>query len=137
MDHDLYGIPNVVEVVYSHSNTIKEAIAINDDPNSPTSTVRRGRRIVYRDTNPSLFGFVSDRQLNDYAKQLLKELSSLEYTISFKHAYCPVRIGDCVRLNYTAAGINGVKAKIISQNFGSDLACPVSTKAVFTEKLWR
>ena len=137
VNHDLYGIPNVVEVIYSYGSDYKEAVAINDDPNSPTSTVSRGRRIIYRDTDPSLRGYVTQEQLNDYAERLLKELSTLEYTVSYKHAYNHVNIGDCVRLNYTRAGIKNIKAKVISQNIKAEPGCPVSEKAVFTSKLWR
>lgn len=137
VNHDLYGIPNTVEVIYSHGADYKEAIAINDDPNSPTSTISRGRTITYRDTNPSLRGYVTQQQLDEYAERLLKELSTLEYTISYKHAYCPVKLGDCVRLNYTLAGIKDVKAKVISQSIKAEPGCPVSEKAVFTSKLWR
>lgn len=137
VNHDLYGIPNVVEVIYSYGSEYKQAIAINDDPNSPTSTVSRGRLIPYRDTDPSLRGYVTQKQLDDYAEQLLKELSTLEYTVSYKHAYCPVKPGDCVRLNYTRAGINNIKAKVINQSIKAEPGCPVSEKAVFTSKLWR
>lgn len=137
VNHDLYGIPNVVEVVYSYGADYKEAIAINDDPNSPTSTISRGRIIPYRVTDPSLRGYVTQEQLDEYAERLLKELSTLEYTVSYKHAYCPVKLGDCVRLNYTRAGINDVKAKVISQSISAKPGCQVSEKAVFTSKLWR
>ena len=137
VNHDLYGIPNVLEVIYSYGSDYKEAIAINDDPNSITSTVSRGRQIIYRDTNPSLHGYVTQGQLNDYAERKLKELSTMVYTVSYKHAYCPVRLGDCVRLNYTRAGIKNVKAKVISQTIKTTTGCQVSEKAVFTSKLWR
>ena len=137
MNHDLYGIPNVVEVLYSYSGQYKEVVARNDDPNSPTSTVSRGREIIYRDTQPSLAGYVTDDQIQAYADRLLRELSTLEYTISYTHAYCPVRVGDCVRLNYTKAGLTNIKAKVISQNIRCTPGCPVSEKAVFTNKLWR
>ena len=136
VNHDLYGIPNVVEVIYSYGNDYKEAIAINDDPNSPTSTVSRGRKIPKRVTDPSIYGYVTQEQLEAYAKRVLKELSTLEYTVSFTHAYCPVRVGDCVRLNYTRAGITDIKAKVISQNIKAQPGCQVSTKAVFKSKLW-
>ena len=63
-------------------------------------------------------------------------MSSLEYTITYKHGYCPVRLGDCVRLNYTKAGIYNVKAKVISQNIECEAGCPVTEKAVFTMELW-
>ena len=123
--------------MYSYGTDCKEAIAINDDPNSPTSTISRGRPITRRITDPSLHGFVTQKQLDDYAERLLKELSTLEYTVSYKHAYNHVRVGDCVRLNYTRAGINDIKAKVISQSIKAEPGCPVSEKAVFTSKLWR
>ena len=137
VNHDLYGIPNKVEVIYSYGGDYKEGIAINEDPNSPTSTVSRGRIIPYRDTDPSLRGYQTQDQINAYAERLLKELSTLEYTVSYTHAYCPVRVGDCVRLNYTRAGITGIKAKVISQNIKAEPGCLVSEKAVFKSKLWR
>lgn len=137
MDHDLYGIPNVVEVIYSYGSDYKQAVAKNEDPNSLVSIQNRGREIVHRVTDPSLAGYVTQDQIQDYAERLLKELSTIEYKISYTHAYCPVRVGDCVRLNYTRAGIEGIKAKVISQSISCEPGCPVSEKAVFTSKLWR
>lgn len=64
-------------------------------------------------------------------------MSALEYTISYTHGYCPVRIGDCVRLNYSRAGLRGIKAKVISQSIKCEPGCPVTEKAVFTTQLWR
>lgn len=142
MDHDLYGIPNVVEVVYSSQNGTVDgsdmifATAVNDDPNSPTSTISRGRRIVYRDTNPALSGEPTQYELNEYARQLLEELSTVEYKISYTHGYCPVRLGDCVRLNYSRAGMTDIKAKVVYQSISCNASCSVSEKAVFTKKLW-
>ena len=88
----------------------------NTDENSPISIPNRGREIIHRVTNPDLLGNPTEQQIDEYAKQLLRDLSSLEYTITYKHGYCPVRIGDCVRLNYKRAGLMGVKAKVISQS---------------------
>lgn len=210
MDHDLYGIPNVVEVTYSSGAEYFHVRVVNDDPNSPISTVNRGREIVHRVNNPELSfnlqmqtvrykveydpvtttytktdeiielpeyvefdtampGVYTDTldlvyatrapingggplpidrfnyycvireslQLKEYAIQLLKELSTLEYTISYTHGYCPVRLGDCVRLNYKAAGLENVKAKVIRQEIKCQPGCPVSETVVFTKKLWR
>lgn len=137
IDHDLYGIPNVVEVIYSNGNQYYYGEAVNDDSNSPISTVSRGRRITHRVTNPSILGNPTQTQLQEYAEQLLREMSTLEYTITYKHGYCPVRLGDCVRLNYKRAGLNGVKAKVISQTIDCVPGCPVTEKAVFTAELWR
>ena len=137
VDRDLYGIPNVVEVIYSNGTEYYYGRAVNDDPSSPISTINRGREITHRESNPSLLGNPNQKRIQEYAENLLKELSSLEYTITYTHGYCPVRIGDCVRLNYRRAGINGVKAKVISQNIKCEPGCPVTEKAVFTTELWR
>lgn len=136
MSHDLYGIPNVVEVVYSKNSDHYYAKVVNDDPNSPTSTINRGREIIYRDTNPSMSGEPTDKIIQERAKQLLRSLSTIDYTISYTHGYCPVRVGDCVRLNYSRAGITNVKAKVISQSIKCEPGTPVTEKAVFTAKLW-
>lgn len=207
IDHDLYGIPNVVEVIYSNGRDYYQSRVVNDDPNSPTSTVSRGREIIHRVTNPEFAGIPTSQtsvyykvkydsntgvfsrtnerlssvedgkevqngltdsgdvvyvftktsdmtdgavksdivyycvvkespQVREYAEQLLRELSTIEYTISYSHGYRPVRIGDCVRLNYTRAGLVDVKAKVISQSIKCEPGCPVSEKAVFTTKLW-
>ena len=102
VSRDLYGVPNVVEVVYSPDGVASIFSTIkNDDASSSVSTVSRGREIVYRDTDPSISGADASTTLNqadidDYARNLLKNLSSVEYTVSYKHGYCPVRIGDGV-----------------------------------------
>lgn len=137
MEHDIYGIPNVVEVIYSDSNEYYCVRAVNDDPNSPTSTVARGREITYRDSDPAIIGDLSEPQLQEYADNLLKQLSTIDYTITYTHAYCPVRLGDCVRFNYNRAGLTGIKAKVISQSIKCEPGCPVTEKAVFSTKLWR
>ena len=137
VDRDLYGIPNVVEVIYSNGAEYYYGRAVNEDPSSPISTINRGREITHRESNPSLLGNPNQKRIQEYAENLLKELSSLEYTITYTHGYCPVRIGDCVRLNYKRAGINGIKAKVISQNIKCEPGCPVTEKAVFTTELWR
>ena len=135
-ERDLYGIPNIVEVVYSKGKDYYFARVVNDDSNSPTSIQARGREILYRETDPDLVGDPTNKQIEQYAKQLLRNLSSLECTISYSHGYCPVRIGDCVRINYKRAGIINVKAKVISQSIKCTPGCEVTEKAVFTTSLW-
>lgn len=137
IDRDLFEVPNVVEVVYT-KGTINQYVKVtNDDPNSPVSTVSRGREKTYRVTNPDLNGSdPTKREIDEYAAKLLKELSTVECTVSYTHGYCPVRLGDCVRLDYPAAGLNGVKAKVIYQNIKCSTSCSVQEKAKFTMKLW-
>lgn len=137
LEHDLYGIPNVVEVTYSNGANYYHARVVNDDSNSPVSTVSRGREIIYRVTDPDLAGNPTGNEINLYAERLLKELSTIEYTIAYSHGYCPVRIGDCVRFNYARAGLENIKAKVISQSIDCKPGCQVTEKAVFSTKLWR
>lgn len=136
IDRDLYGIPNVVEVIYSNGADMYYARVVNDDPNSPISTVNRGREIIHRVTDPELAGNPTEGQIDEYANQLLRELSTLKCTVSYTHGYCPVRLGDCVRINYRRAGLTDIKAKVISQSIDCSAGCKVDEKAVFVNKLW-
>lgn len=136
LNHDLYGIPNVVEVIASTGTGLHYAVVKNEDPNSPTSIQNRGRVITYRDTNPNLPGFPTKEQIDEYAQSLLETLSSVEYTVTYSHGYCPVRVGDCVRLNYKNADLNNIKAKVIKQTIKCSSGCEVSETAIFTKKLW-
>lgn len=137
MSQDLYGIPNAVEVIFSNNRDYKYAKVVNNDSDSVTSVANRGREIVHRVMNPSLFCNPTVEQLEEYGRQVLKELSCLEYRITYSHGYCPVNIGDCVRLNYKRAGITNMKAKIIKQTIDCVPGCPVSETAIFTSQLWR
>ena len=137
MEHDLYNMPNVVEVIYSNGNETRYARVVNGDPNSPLSTISRGREITHRITDTGLAGVPTNAQLEEYAVQQLKALSSVEYTISYSHGYCPVRVGDCVRLNYKRAGLEDIKAKVISQSIRCESGVTVTEKAIFTKQLWR
>ena len=136
-NRDLYGIPNVVEVVYSTGNGYMSSRVVNSDENSPVSTVTRGREVVYRESSPNLVGIPTQKQIDDYAVQLLRNLSCLEHTITYSHGYCPVRIGDGVTLNYERAGLINVRAKVVSQSIKCTTGCIVEETAVYTTKLWR
>lgn len=136
-DRDLYGIPNVVEVVYSTDSSYLFSRIVNDDESSPISTVNRGREIVYRETSPNISGNPTQEYIDEYATQLLRSLSCLEHKITYTHGYCPVRVGDCVMLNYERAGLRNIKAKVTSQSIKCETGCPVEETAVYTTKLWR
>ena len=137
IDNDLYGIPNVVEVIFSNDEYFLYSKVVNDDEDSPISTINRGREIVHRVTNPEISGTITQQKIDKYAEDLLKEKSSMVYTITYTHGYCPVKVGDCVLLNYKAAGLNNVKAKVISQSISCVPGTPVEEKAIFINQLWR
>lgn len=136
--HDLFGIPNIVEVTHSTALGSRTERAENSDPNSPISTISRGRDIIHKVTNPQeLSDWPSSSEIKIYANKLLKSLSTLQCTVTYSHGYCPVKLGDCVRLNYERAGLIDVKAKVISQSIKCSAGCQVQEKAVFHIKLWR
>lgn len=136
MNHDLFDIPNVVEVTYSNGPYHYYAKVVNDDPNSPTSTINRGREKLHRDTDPAVAAIPTNHEVEEYAKQLLRDLSSLEYTLTYTHGYCPVRLNDCIRFNNVRAGVTDVKAKVVKQSIKCVPGCPVTETSVFTTKLW-
>lgn len=136
LKQDLYGIPNTVEVIYSDNSRNLYSKVVNDDPNSLTSTISRGRVITYRSINPEFSGHPTQSQIDEYARKLLRDLSSVEYKLTYTHGYCPVRVGDCVRFNYLRSGLRDIKAKVISQTIKCEPGCPVSETAIFTTRLW-
>jgi hypothetical protein len=136
-ERDLYGIPNVVEILHSTNSKYLYARVANNDPSSPTSTVSRGREIVYRETDPSLAGTPNQAQVNDYAEQLLRNKSALEHKISYSHGYNGNRMKDCVRLNYNRAGLQNVKAKVTSQTIECTSGCKVTETATYTVNVWK
>ena len=136
VSNDLYGVPNVCEVLYSDGIMNYQSTATNDDVNSPLSTVNRGRKIVYRETNPDIIGNPTGAKIDQYAIRRLKELSNVTYRITFSHGYCPVRIGDCVLINYKRAGLNNIKARIVTQTIQCDTGCKIDSVATFVNNLW-
>lgn len=135
-EQDLYGIPNVVEVVYSDGNDYYHARVVNDDPDSIVSTVNRGREIPYRETNPSFSGIPTQTMVDEYARQLLESKSSITCTMSYVHGYNGVRIGDCVRLHYRRAGIAVERARVTQQSIKCESGTEVSETVEYIQKLW-
>lgn len=136
LTRDLYGVPNQVRVIYSTTGEYLESVATNDDPNNVVSTVSRGRVIEYREVNPSGLGDPTQMQLDEYAKRLLKSKSTIKCSITYKHGFNNVRLGDCVRLNYERAGIMDVKAQVTQQSIECKPGCIVSETAIFTSRFW-
>ena len=135
---DLYGIPNVLEMLFtSETNDYYYAVVENNDPNSEVSIQRRGRRVVKRETKPNFPGNPTKEEFDEYAIQTLKDLSTLEHTVTFTHGFVPkVRLGTCVRLNYTRAGLTNIRARITSQSIKCGTGCMVDATATYTTELW-
>lgn len=137
IDSDMYDVPNVVEIIYTN-NLLKPIYAkvVNDNPNSPVSIVNRGREIVYREYNSSFSFIPTQSYITQYAKDVLAEKSKLKHTITYSHGYCPTRVGDCVLLNYKSAGLDNIRARVISQTIKCETGCTVEETAEYTTNLW-
>lgn len=135
--HDIFGIPNKIEVIFSPTRgTPMIATDENTDESSIVSYQARGRWIVYRETDPDVFEGVTQGQLNMYAHKRLMDLSSIDYEITYKHGYCPVRLGDCVRFNYNIPDLKNKNGKVVKQTIRCEEGCPVEETAVLTSHLW-
>lgn len=101
---DLYGIPNVVEVIGIDGMS---SVAVNDDPASPLSVKNRGRIIRHREQNPNLPDGYTQDQLNEYTKRKLDGFSQVEHTVKFSYGWRPgINIGDCIQLDLDRSDIH-------------------------------
>lgn len=142
---DIYGIPNVVEVLYTGDKRLPaiRVIVKNEDPTSIVSIPSRGREIVKRFTITNIAAPVNDyseaavrAQVTAQAERLLEAASTINKTISYSHGYCDVKVGDTVLINYERAGVTGIRAKVVSQRISCKPGCQVDEQAVYTKKLW-
>lgn len=101
VSYDWYDCPNVYRAVLNDSY----AIARDDDPDSPLSTVNRGREVWYEDSSAYL---QEGETLAEYAQRMLKEAQRVSTTISYDRRFDPnVYVSDVVGLNYPAQKISG------------------------------
>lgn len=113
---DWYSCPNVLRVTFESY----AAIARDDDPESPLSTVNRGREIWAEESAQ----LSSSAPLAAYAQQRLKELQSPAREITYTRRFMPdLRPGDVVSINYPEARIDGtfrIKSQSIELGYGAD-----------------
>lgn len=133
---DWYGLPNVCEVVWSEDTGCVFGRAENSNRRSLISTAARGRRVVLRVTNPDeLKEGCTQAQANNLARKMLEDASVVERTFVISHGFCPVRIGDCVRINLASHGINTL-AQVKSQEIDCTTGATIRSVCVSTERMW-
>lgn len=120
---DWFSCPNVFRAVSGE----QVATARDDDPDSPLSTISRGREIWKEDLNVHL----GDHEgLEQYAARRLKEEQSVVYSVSYDRRYDPViKVGDVVQLDYPGQGVSGVYV-VSSQNIDLGYGAKVSEEVV-------
>jgi len=116
MDRDYYRIPNVVVAWGQPSEGGEEdseplwAAAINDDPNSQFSTVKRKRTIVNDLTGVDVPAGSIDAQLAFLGSRAMRSLiqySSPQATVVLKCLWMPIQIGDVVRFANSPSRVAG------------------------------
>ena len=122
-EYDWYSCPNVLRVISNDLTTI----ARDDDPDSPLSTVTRGREIWNEESSVTLG---TNESIGAYAIRRLKELQSPARTISYSRRFHPdVTVGDIVRVNHPEIGIDGA-FRITSQSLELAYGCRTTEEAV-------
>jgi hypothetical protein len=97
VDFDAFAVPNRFVAACSNEDGCMVAVAVNDDPDSPYSTVSRGRAIAMRETVSDI---ASQDALQALAERRLAEVSSAVERVTFRHNYTPYRVGDAIALEY-------------------------------------
>lgn len=115
-ERDWYSCPNVLRVISGDMT----AVASDTDPDSPLSTVSRGREIWAEESSPSLG---TNESIGAYANRRLRELQSPARTITYARRYDPgVRPGDVIRINHPEIGIDGL-FRVGSQSLELSYGC--------------
>lgn len=121
---DWYSCPNV----YLAINEDMTGIARDDSPDSPLSTVNRGREVWMVDSSCELS---QNESIGQYAQRKLDEAQQIQRTAEYERRYFPdVVPGDLVRLHYPAQNLDGVfniASQSIELGYGARTSEQIST----------
>ena len=93
IERDWFNCPNVFRATMNEMS----AIARDDDPESPLSTVSRGREIWAQDEAD----LSDDETLAEYAARMLRESQNVAESAKYTRRFLPdLNVGDIIRLNY-------------------------------------
>ncbi len=116
IESDWYECPNVFRAIQDELT----AVARDDSPESPLSTVNRGREVWAEESSCD---FNSGESIAEYASRRLRELQAISVTASYDRRFDPnILAGDLVRLKYPRQGLDGlytVTSQRIEIGFGA------------------
>ena len=121
------GRPNVLYVV---DGTAGAVVVVNDDPASPNSVQRRGRRIELCEEDPIR---IEGETLADYAKRRLRELGSDVVTYDYTREYWPGVLPYGIVRARVAPGAQPVDLRVSSQTLA--LGRGVTVQETVTQRL--
>lgn len=102
VEKDMFSCPNVFRAIDDDLT----AVARDDSPSSPLSTVNRGREVWAQETSCDL---ADTETIEQYAARRLTELQKVGKTADYNRRFLPdVTASDLVRLWYPEQGLDGV-----------------------------
>lgn len=130
IDADTTEVPNR----YVAIDGAEVAVAVNDDPTSPVSTVSRGWAHTVRDYSPIR---VNGETLAAYAARRLEEESTVSERVTYPREFWPgVAVGDLARASIASAGLTG-DLRISRQRIECGRGIPVEEEARREVRLWQ
>jgi hypothetical protein len=128
-EYDLTQVPNKYVAVDEFST----AIAVNDNPNSPVSTVSRGYVQMKLDESPTP---IDGETLERYAERMLAAQSTVRDARTYQREYYPgVLPYDVVRASISSVGLDG-DLRVLNQSLTCDGGILVNEKAAREVSLW-
>lgn len=122
IENDWYSCPNIFRAIAGGIT----AVARDDSPDSPLSTVNRGREIWMEETSCYLS---ENETVAEYAERRLREEQMQYYTLSYSRRFHPdVRTSDLIRIHYPAQRIDGI-FYVSNQNISLGYGATVSETA--------
>ena len=124
-ERDWFDTVNQVITVYSDDDRDFRGVAVDDDPDSPFSTVNRGfvnsATYSYSDIPEGMSDADAQVMADDKAAELLATAQAVVRKVTFTHVYAPVTIGDVVTIDYPSGGVQdnlAIRAQKISLTAG-------------------
>lgn len=127
VEYDWFSAPNVFRAVYNELT----AVARDDSPASPLSTVNRGREIWAQDTSCEL---ANNETIAECAQRLLKEAQNVEKTATYDRRFMPdITPGDVLRFRYPEQSLNGLY-RVESQDIELGFSAKTSEKVTCVQE---
>lgn len=129
-ERDWFDTKNQIVVIYGNQDREVRGVAVDNDPDSPFSTVSRGRTVSqttsYSDVPDDMSTTELQAMADSKAAELLATAQAVIRRITFTHIYAPVTLGDVVTLDYPSGGVQGdfsIRTQSISLTAGLPINC--------------
>lgn len=135
---DWYGLYNVCRVYADDANGNPiQGVAVNDDPTSELSTVRRGREVTLEIDHPDELKAGATHAAADlYARRALLESSAVKRIVTVRHGMVPTNLWDCIHVGYQSMALDADAVVTDQRITVTETDVEYEDVAVSTEQLW-